>query len=481
MNLDKKPRLYLHIGSPKTGTTSFQYFLNENFEDLLKDFHLYYPFCDNDIYLPHHRLFSESKDFFSINEVRHNNGQRILAYQDPFSLISEISEVAKRKNVDVIISDESLSSTHPSSPFINELKKYFEVIPVIVIRDPLEFLFSAYLQIVKHFSYVGSFDDFIKAQKNGYQQLHFFENWFADFEQLKVIPFNKIKGGLIKGILESLPCSMEKLRCYSDKFSIKVNISHGTDFYKVIEILRGAGLLSLARKFSLICDSNPIIGNSQKPNPIYNEFALKLHGGLFEYLYDKLKFSSADFITTHSTPPPEVLGVNAISKEIIDLLVIAVKDTLSCVEDTGKVGIINFSTFPPQEKRLVSQRIALLHEQSSTWKKFCPAIFSPSDYLELNDLNDFWRPEISSEKDILMDPYRHYLMYGRYAGYAIKKCKSIEEQLAIYADSPFKGMMPKNFICKTYLLLNADVYSASVDPYHHFWAYGVKEGRIFCD
>lgn len=479
MSDGRLPRLYLHIGSPKTGTTSFQHFMNENFDFLLNELKLYYPFCERDNLLLESESESESESApsrrksFSISEIRHSNGQRILACADPFSLVMEIGRLAKKKNLDVVISDEDLSaSSHPHTPFLTELKRWFDVIPVIVIKDPLDYIYGSYLQTIKGSPYSGSFEDFLISQPAGSVQFRFYREWCEAFDSLKVLSFKAIKTDLIRSLLMSFERSSTDLGICEDGSS-KRNVSLSAECYEVIRRLNHAGLHVLARSFSLLQELAPQKGQSPEPNPNHADAAYALHDGMFDYLRERFGFPHEAFMSTASAQ----LGAESdsadrgISIGNLDILLAAVKGLYSS-------GLAEEQEPPAaSSSSLCGQQLPCTgyEREGSPWSRFCPAEFSPDDYVALGGLLNTLPHEALEE----FDPFRHYVMRGRYAGYAIKKNLSVHQQLKIFSNSPFSSYVPPDFDAASYLLLNADVQQAGVDPYHHYWAYGIKEMRAF--
>lgn len=53
-------------------------------------------------------------------------------------------------------------------------------------------------------------------------------------------------------------------------------------------------------------------------------------------------------------------------------------------------------------------------------------------------------------------------------------------KLKLYATSEYKMLVPVQFDLFTYLILNKDVLFANIDPYKHYYEYGVNEQRIYC-
>lgn len=474
------PKLHLHIGSPKTGTTSFQHYLNGDFDRLLNDFKLYYPFCENDRLLSGGYLAPGSEHYFSIGEVRHSNGQRILASTDPFALLAEIAEIARAKSVDVVISDESLSSfSHPASPFVAELRRLFNVCPVIVIRDPLEYVYGSYLETIKLTPYTCGFDEFVRAQPGGAIQFRFYKEWCQEFSNIKVLSFKAISKDLVRNLLLSFDCSRDLVMAAAVVTSAKNNVSLNAECYEIIRRLNRAGLYVMARTFASLYEVSGVKGVRPRPNLRYREIALTLHGDLFDYLFKHIGVGLVDFMNDGCGLAPndaDGSSVECFSAESLDVLLKAVGSVYEQVEADGS----RADSYADRSGLLGDQdarRRALNDSRdASPWGRFCPVDFSPIDYVEMSGvLNARPYEELRG-----FDPYRHYVIYGKYGGCAIKKCSSISEQLSLFSDSPFLSYVPDGFDAESYLRMNSDVHLAGVDPYHHYWAYGKIEDRFFC-
>ncbi len=477
-----KPKLYYHIGSPKTGTTSLQHFFNDNYNYLIKNFKIYYPCCENDPFFPEENKIILTNSFFKNNEVRHSNGMRILRSEDPFNIIKRIAQLATEMDLQIVFSDESISMlSHPCNPFIGELKKYFDIIPIVEIKDPLEYMFSSYLETIKRTSFYGSFAEYMQRQLLISPQFTFYKDWCNSFSDIKIISFNKIKVKLIENILLALGCSEDKLNDKEMFLAYRKNVSLDAGYYHIKKRLNQLGLNELARKFTSSCDNIITRKKSPKADSAYRELAFSCHKDMFTFLSENLLIDYTAFLANdEKNSNCEVIEMDVFSSDMLDLLLGSISEVRDGKNDeTEKYAMAIYqkaeNTILNNKDGYYYQRIVNMSPEQSIWGSYCPKEFSVFDYLELNT----FLKAIPYEDFINFDPYMHYSVYGQYSGLAIKKCLSIDEQVLLFSKSPYSSYVPYDFGACKYLQFNHDVHEASVDPYFHYAAHGIKEKRIY--
>jgi hypothetical protein len=142
-----KPKLYLHVGSHKTGTTAIQEVLYTNRAELQKH-GLLYPtsyISKNSLPKGHHKIFKAI------------NGDRKAQLKKPLSnLVNDWLDKAKKQSLDIVLSAEPIfrlkagSSGGEMEKRAQYLKKVkdvfqgFEIVPVVVYRQPESFISSLY-------------------------------------------------------------------------------------------------------------------------------------------------------------------------------------------------------------------------------------------------------------------------------------------------------------------------------------------------
>lgn len=138
-----KPDLILHIGSPKTGTSSIQKTLITNKDALYKNGYHYLE-CLRWHDGAHHELA------FSVRGLAYNDKSK--KFDDCISEIkNELSLLDVSEKLKVVISSEILFYDISSS--VDEFKKLFELFEnirvIACLRDPIDYLTSLYKQMVR--------------------------------------------------------------------------------------------------------------------------------------------------------------------------------------------------------------------------------------------------------------------------------------------------------------------------------------------
>jgi hypothetical protein len=174
------PKIILHIGRHKTGSTSLQKFCDRNREQL-KSNGIYYPDLDGSNF-GHHQLpiaVAKSKgctydELISLNEVK--------------SIRAELSVV---KESIILISSEAFQNISPES--VRDVFHDYDVEVVVYLRDQCSYLSSAYAQRVQASNEVISLEAYYNSFFSGladYQK--FLNDWESVFPgKIKVSVFDK--------------------------------------------------------------------------------------------------------------------------------------------------------------------------------------------------------------------------------------------------------------------------------------------------
>jgi hypothetical protein len=172
-------RLFLHIGTHKTGTTSIQWCLARN-RDVLHARGLFVPGAHQiDPYSGHHNL-----PWLLIGDPRYDPG-----LGDLDSLFGELKSV----DGDAVLSSEDLESLTRSPATIDGLARRcaaegFEMIAVVYLRDQFDYATSLFVELLKH-GYTGGIDEFLATIER--DRAISFEGdrglWYFDFDYHRLL------------------------------------------------------------------------------------------------------------------------------------------------------------------------------------------------------------------------------------------------------------------------------------------------------
>lgn len=147
--------LYLHIGTPKTGTTSIQRFFREHPHFLKKQGYVYPDF---------------GKIYEGVGVAR--NGHFLVLNKDEFKeayidAVKKIKKLSKKYN-NIIISEEAVwNNSKNIKTFIDDMKlNDIKVKIILYLRRQDLFLQSKWAQAVKEGETTMNFNEYIKVQKN---------------------------------------------------------------------------------------------------------------------------------------------------------------------------------------------------------------------------------------------------------------------------------------------------------------------------
>ena len=241
-----KKKIFLHIGTEKTGTTSLQFFCSIN-NSRLSDQGFYYPFLEELPYVNHRMhaplagsLLPERPEFIPTEK-----------YQDRNALFAHFKhDITKRQESNIIVSAEHFSSrcSQPEAVnFINNVLSEFDIRIVVYIRPQHELLFSAYSTYLKN----GGTETLYQVIKSPDGWLHPENNYFNYHSMLK--PWIDIFGrdSIILRIFENKSLVNNNL---IDDFLSVLGVENDPGFQK--DIVRnkslsavGADLLLIANQF----------------------------------------------------------------------------------------------------------------------------------------------------------------------------------------------------------------------------------------
>lgn len=181
-----KPRLFLHIGQPKTATTTIQTFLAQNRAVLAKEGWLYPDAVRQ--YMAHHLLgnFFRDEPLYWVRVA------------DPAQCHAELMAEVKATGCDnVVMSTEALYFTADPAA-VRAYFADFRVTPVVFLRRQDEWVESAYRERLKNGVTHGKIDAYVEQLRPSLDYAGVLDKWRAAFpdEQILVIPFEKSASNL---------------------------------------------------------------------------------------------------------------------------------------------------------------------------------------------------------------------------------------------------------------------------------------------
>ena len=212
-NISKK-KVFIHIGVPKTGTTSIQRFFILNYDEL-KSKGVYYPIFDGQKRI---KKFTEDylspgisdldtnldEDFWAIGPLHHflknDKNYASRSYNDVKGYLEQALSVFQNNNYQsLIISCESLADLE--SDYINDLASFFSEYDcsiILYVRDETKYLESDYLERLKniyHGELYEDISDFIESTLSFYvrRNINTIISWgsFFGFDNINVRLFDK--------------------------------------------------------------------------------------------------------------------------------------------------------------------------------------------------------------------------------------------------------------------------------------------------
>lgn len=170
--------IILHIGMGKTGTSSIQEALLLNRDNLLKQGVLYLGMWF-DIIEPKFAKISGQADFFRSSPDEMKDLARVFVR----NVAARLKETGAEKAI--ISNEEIYAQVGAISPFIAEIKEFTKVRLISYVRDPREWLPSAYNQwSVYHKTYMGPIRSYKEMSRELIGTYHGFQLWGAHFSDL---------------------------------------------------------------------------------------------------------------------------------------------------------------------------------------------------------------------------------------------------------------------------------------------------------
>lgn len=173
-------RIYLHIGTHKTGTTSIQTTLAANEDTLRKQGYLY-PKSGrpNNKYIP----YAQHQLAFSL----------VGLHDTPRSVWDAFHEEVRSEGFErIIVSAEDFSLAKGEEiRALRTLLTGYEVRVVLYLREPVDFMKSLYSERVRYHGYPSSFGTFVRANQWRINYTAVVERWRSAFNDIVVRPYRR--------------------------------------------------------------------------------------------------------------------------------------------------------------------------------------------------------------------------------------------------------------------------------------------------
>ena len=297
-------KIFLHIGFPKTGTTSIQYFLNQNTAELKKH-NFAYPSFDQPDFIPNGRSILTS-------EIHNPNWSKKI--QSNWENMTSIIENLDVNNI--IISEEGFSILQNTKIWIDlRIKDLFEVTVICYYRRAIDYLATSYAQNTPSGNWKNTLDllEFIDRStfiEDGVKKLHEYADIFGR-ENIVLKPFDKtsfVEGDLIKDFMNILGIS--NIENFSP--STKENPSYNRNEVEICRILNKTGLNHLFHSMVLSNNTKPKIIETIS-DEIIQKYVDKYHSiecKLAKDFLDKEELFSSKYPEIYGKPREPYTGIS---------------------------------------------------------------------------------------------------------------------------------------------------------------------------
>lgn len=490
MRVISKPKLYLHIGCGKTGTSALQRFFWENSSALYNEFKIWYP----------KRIYREKDHIVG----RYSNAPFLLPSREV--ALQRIARHAARSACSILISSEVFSQYPPT--FLSKAQQLFDIIPICYVREPVEWLYSAWKQSFETEMQTATFEEYINSNP---KQFLFIKEYISIFPSIKLLSFTENKKSLLKSFFSSINITIP------DKYKLaNTNTSISEEERKILEICNKHKLFELSNNLSAtfleqehrekqeikitrhqhktIMDNNreflSILHDHFKRNDIFYPaaFLIQEHNDVdpYPFYFSEKKLDQVFRTISYMAPRQRVrikiktsatsVYINDVPDDFdpytyLELNPEVLESDLDVYAHFITIGKDNDLEY---KKKIITLDDVVDRFQSSVYRQLCPLDFDCKEYLRMNIDVLQW---VSSEHPFA-DPYRHYVEEGTTQGRSYIQRSNVE-LLKFYANSPFQQHVPEDFNAETYLELHPDVLIMGLDPYRHYQENGRAEGRRY--
>lgn len=157
-------KLFVHLGSPKTATTTIQIWAWEN-RDLLKQNGICYPSLVSDEQWQSRKLRPSFPKAHHILSFHHLKGWAAFPKEETATAWADLQKICQDEEGDVLISTEAFSRSvgHKAEEVLSHLRMVSagrEIVAVLYLRDHPDFLKSTAFQTIREGDRIVSFVDF---------------------------------------------------------------------------------------------------------------------------------------------------------------------------------------------------------------------------------------------------------------------------------------------------------------------------------
>ena len=227
-------KLFLHIGTHKTGTSSIQRFLYENNTTLIKN-NVYYlkEFTNNNA---HHEL---AKCFRDLNDDKKKS--LLLSYKDKVQTIRSGIFILSSERFGWLLKSKDVKYLY------DQLDIFDEINIIVYFREPSSYLKSFYQTTVKDIKVRNKISptQYFKDSKNilGTNYRVYVRKWKNIFKDSEIIikKFENIKNNLIMDFLDTIKFDLSN-KFTNENMNIQINKSFNFKNTEILRILNEIGI-----------------------------------------------------------------------------------------------------------------------------------------------------------------------------------------------------------------------------------------------
>ena len=390
--MDKK-KLILHIGQPKTGSTSLQYFFSKYHAELKKN-NIDYPYPESI------NVLNTGSCVGNLNKVLFEEvlykqkikiGKSIIfsdIWKDEYVLL--IKDITQKSSCNTIIfSAEGISGLNHETfrKMRNYLEKFFDVEYIVFLRDPYDLFYSGWKQWLKVNFIEEDFETYMATQflgQNKFNVFNIFKNIFTKSNNIKCINYDTYKHKLVKIFFEvthlkfEIPHNYESRQLFNRSF---------TDSEAAIQLLINRQFKNT--RFPFLFRVLLLQRNTPSKNLPGDYYDKDVHALILSHL--KEKFEVINKVIYGDPISLEFKKIESSKNSLIDLA-------------DAELLIEALTLVKKESIKKVNLSSSLSHYYKCIRKKNIPFSFDPEAYLVMNE----------DVKDSGMDPYDHFTKYGIY-------------------------------------------------------------------